>query len=63
MITMTTQPFNADMDVCALVQGASPRPHVAIVVPSVSGGALVQDAPITDAKYGGQGSRAWSPPV
>ena len=55
----------------ALIQGAPSRLRFATVVPSVLGAAQVsaqvsaqvKGAPVTDAKYGGQGSRAWSPPV
>lgn len=48
---------------CALIQGASPRPHVATVVLMAVGFAQIQGAAVSDAKYGGSGSRAWSPPV
>ena len=61
--TMNTQPSTACAGMYAPVQGASPRRHVAGVVLSVFVGALVQGAPIADAKRSGQGSRAWSPPV
>jgi hypothetical protein len=61
--TMAKQPFNACTDLRALVQGAPSRLRVATVVPSAIGAALVQGAHMVDVKYGGQGSRAWSPPV
>lgn len=63
MITTMNLELNMTTDLCARVQGAPSRLHVAPVVPSALSAARVQGAPITDAKYGGQGSRAWSPPV
>ncbi|MEU8225662.1 hypothetical protein [Kribbella sp. NPDC048915] len=48
---------------CALIPGASPRLHVATVVLMASGAALFQGGAVADVKYGGSGSRAWSPPV
>jgi len=48
---------------CAQLQGASPRLHVATVVLMASGVAQFLGGAVRDAKYGGSGSRAWSPPV
>jgi hypothetical protein len=48
---------------CALIQGASPRPHVATVVLLASGAAQFKGGAVGDVKHGGSGSRAWSPPV
>jgi hypothetical protein len=62
MMTNIAKPFGASALPCALIQGASPRLHGA-VVRMATGFVLVQGAAVTDAKYGGQGSRAWSPPV
>lgn len=63
MNTMTKQPFSACTDMCAPTQGAPSRLHDATVVLLVVGSARVRGAAIGDAKNGGQGSRAWSPPV
>jgi hypothetical protein len=48
---------------CAPIQGASPRLHVATVVLLASGATPFRGGAVGDAKYGGSGSRAWSPPV
>ncbi|WP_350273968.1 hypothetical protein [Kribbella sp. HUAS MG21] len=48
---------------CAHIPGASPRLHVATVVLMASGAAQFQGGAVGDVKYGGSGSRAWSPPV
>ena len=48
---------------CAHIQGASPRLHVATVVLMASGVAQFKGGAVGDVKYGGSGSRAWSPPV
>ena len=48
---------------CAPIQGASPRLHVATVVLMASGAAQFKGGAVGDVKYGGSGSRAWSPPV
>lgn len=64
MITnITKKPFGVTALPCAPIQGASPRLHVATVVLMAVSSAQVLGAAIGDAKYGGQGSRAWSPPV
>jgi len=60
---MTKQLFTVCTDMRARVQGAPSRLHDAIVVMLAVGYAPVQGAAIGDAKNGGQGSRAWSPPV
>ena len=64
MITnITMKPFGVNALPCAPIQGASPRLRVATVVHMAVGTAQFQGAAVGDAKYGGQGSRAWSPPV
>jgi hypothetical protein len=64
MITnITKKPFGASALPCALIQGASPRLHGATVVLMAVGSAQFRGAAVGDAKYGGLGSRAWSPPV
>jgi len=60
---ITKKPFGVSALPCALIQGASPRLHVATVVVMAVGSVQFQGAAVGDAKYGGQGSRAWSPPV
>jgi hypothetical protein len=63
MITnITKKPFGASALPCALIQGASPRLRASVVHMAV-GTALIQGGAVGDAKYGGSGSRAWSPPV
>jgi hypothetical protein len=64
MITNTTKkPFGVNALPCAPIQGASPRLHVATVVLMAVSTAQFQGAAVGDVKYGGSGSRAWSPPV
>jgi hypothetical protein len=64
MITnMTKQPFSACTRQHALIQGAPSRLRIATVVLMAIGFVPVPGAAVGDAKYGGQGSRAWSPPV
>ena len=65
MITNTVKkPFSDVVALpCALIQGASPRLHVATVVLMASGAAPITGGAVGDVKYGGSGSRAWSPPV
>ena len=65
MITNTVKkPFSDAVALpCAPIQGASPRLHVATVVLLASGFAQIKGGAVGDAKYGGSGSRAWSPPV
>jgi hypothetical protein len=65
MITNTVKkPFSDVVALpCAPIQGASPRLHVATVVLMASDFAQVQGGAVGDVKYGGSGSRAWSPPV
>ena len=48
---------------CAPIQGASPRLHGATVVLMASGTVPFAGGAVGDVKYGGSGSRAWSPPV
>jgi hypothetical protein len=65
MITNTVKkPFSDAVALpCAPIQGASPRLHVATVVLMASGTAPFAGGAVGDVKYGGSGSRAWSPPV
>ena len=65
MITNTVKkPFsNAAALPCAQIPGASPRLHVATVVLMASSAAPFTGGAVRDEKYGGSGSRAWSPPV
>ena len=65
MITNTVKKPFSDIAAlpCAPIQGASPRPRVATVVLMASGAAHFQGGAVGDVKYGGSGSRAWSPPV
>jgi hypothetical protein len=65
MITNTVKkPFShAAALPCALIQGASPRLHGATVVLMASGAVQFKGGAVGDVKYGGSGSRAWSPPV
>ena len=63
MITnITKKPFGASAQPCAHIQGASPRLRASVVLMAV-GTAPFQGGAVGDAKYGGSGSRAWSPPV
>jgi len=48
---------------CAQIPGASPRLHVATVVLMASSTVQFKGGAVGDVKYGGSGSRAWSPPV
>ncbi|MEV5964099.1 hypothetical protein AB0L70_20185 [Kribbella sp. NPDC051952] len=65
MITNTVKmPFSDVVaQPCAQIPGASPRLHVATVVLLASGFAQFKGGAVGGAKYGGSGSRAWSPPV
>jgi hypothetical protein len=65
MITnIVKKPFsNAAALPCAQIPGASPRLHVATVVLMASGAAQFTGGAVRNEKYGGSGSRAWSPPV
>ena len=61
---MTTKPFNAAALPCAQIQGAPSRlRHGATVVLLAPVSTQIQGGAVGDVKYGGQGSRAWSPPV
>lgn len=61
--TMTKKPFGVSALPCALIQGASPRLHGATVVLLAAGNVQIKGGAVGDVKYGGLGSRAWSPPV
>ncbi len=65
MITNTVKmPFSVDAALpCAPIQGASPRLHGATVVLTASGTVQFKGGAVGGVKYGGSGSRAWSPPV
>ncbi len=64
IINTVKKPFsNAAALPCAQIPGASPRLHVATVVLMASGTAQFLGGAVRDEKYGGSGSRAWSPPV
>jgi hypothetical protein len=63
-INIVKKPFSDAVALpCAQILGAFPRTHLAAVVLMASGAAQVQGGAVGDAKYGGSGSRAWSPPV
>jgi len=57
------QSFTACTDMSALIQGAPSRLHDATVVLLAAVYVPVRGAAIGGCKNGGQGSRAWSPPV
>jgi len=63
MTNMIKKPFGVDTRLCAPIQGAPSRLHIATVVLMASGAVQFQGGAVGDVKYGGQGSRAWSPPV
>lgn len=63
MTTMTKQSFSACTDMRAPIQGAPSRLRDAIVVPHAVVHAPIPGVAVGAAKNGGQGSRAWSPPV
>jgi hypothetical protein len=63
MVNITKKPSGVSVPSCAQIQGAVPsRMHAAVVL-MATGFAQVQGEAVGDVKYGGQGSRAWSPPV
>ncbi|TCC60357.1 hypothetical protein E0H73_20695 [Kribbella pittospori] len=63
-INIAKKPFSDAVALpCAQILGAFPRTHLASVVVMASGAAPIQGGAVGDAKYGGSGSRAWSPPV
>ncbi|MEU0093458.1 hypothetical protein [Kribbella sp. NPDC006257] len=64
MITITKKPNGVSALLpCAQIQGAVPsRLHATVVLMAI-GFAPVQGGAVGDVEYGGQGSRAWSPPV
>lgn len=64
MITINAmKPNGVSASSCAQIQGAVPtRIHAAVVL-MATGFAQILGGAVGDVKYGGQGSRAWSPPV
>ena len=60
---ITKKPNGVSVPSCAQIQGAVPTRLHASVVLMATGFAQVQGEAVGDVKYGGQGSRAWSPPV
>jgi hypothetical protein len=63
MITNITKPKSVTALPCARIQGAVPSQLHASVVLMATGFAQIKGGAVGDAKYGGEGSRAWSPPV
>ncbi|MEV6416510.1 hypothetical protein [Kribbella sp. NPDC051718] len=72
MVNITMKPNGVSVALpCAQIQGAalSSRLHVETVVvlananTQIKGSTPIKGGAVGDAKYGGQGSRAWSPPV
>jgi hypothetical protein len=65
MVNTTMKPTDvAVMLPCAPIQGAfQSRLHVETVVVLANGATPIKGGAVGDVKYGGQGSRAWSPPV
>ncbi len=65
MVNITMKPIGVNVaQSCAPIPGAAlSRLHVATVVLLAKRSTQVQGSAVGDAKYGGQGSRAWSPPV
>ncbi|WP_020391226.1 hypothetical protein [Kribbella catacumbae] len=65
MVNITMKPNGVNVaQPCAPIQGAPlSRLHVATVVQLAKRSSQFRGAAVGDAKYGGQGSRAWSPPV
>ena len=64
MTNMTMKPkFVGDVLPCALIPGAVSRLHVETVVVLANVTARIKGGAVGDVKYGGSGSRAWSPPV
>ena len=63
MVNITKKPNGVSLPSCAQIQGAAPTRLHASVVLMATGFAQVQGGAVGDVKYGGQGSRAWSPPV
>jgi hypothetical protein len=57
------KPNSFSVPSCAQIQGAVPtRMHASVVLMAV-GFAQITGGAVGDVKYGGEGSRAWSPPV
>jgi hypothetical protein len=65
MVNTTMKPNGVSAALpCAPIQGAAlSRLHVETVVVLACGTAPIKGGAVGDVKYGGQGSRAWSPPV
>ncbi|WP_328327718.1 hypothetical protein OHA70_01675 [Kribbella sp. NBC_00382] len=66
MVNITMKPNGVSVALpCAQIQGAalSSRLHVETVVVLANDNTAIKGGAVGDAKYGGQGSRAWSPPV
>jgi hypothetical protein len=64
MVNITMKPIGVNVaQPCAPIQGAAPSLHVATVVLLAKRSTQFLGSAVGDAKYGGQGSRAWSPPV
>ncbi|GAA0961777.1 hypothetical protein GCM10009554_78730 [Kribbella koreensis] len=66
MVNITMKPNGVSVALpCAQIQGAalSSRLHVETVVVLANVFTPIKGGAVGDAKYGGQGSRAWSPPV
>lgn len=63
--TITVKPFSdlAAPLPCAQIQGAPSRLHLAVVVNMAPIADQVLGGAVSTVKYGGPGSRAWSPPV
>lgn len=66
MVNITMKPNGVSVALpCAQIQGAalSSRLHVETVVVLANDFTPIKGGAVGGAKYGGQGSRAWSPPV
>jgi hypothetical protein len=65
MVNITMKPNGVSAaQPCAPIQGAFlSRLHVETVVVLAKVTAPIKGGAVGDVKYGGQGSRAWSPPV
>ncbi|MEV8375613.1 hypothetical protein AB0P21_22945 [Kribbella sp. NPDC056861] len=64
MVNITMKPNGVSAaQPCAPIQGAFSRLHVETVVVLANVTAQIKGGAVGDVKYGGQGSRAWSPPV
>ena len=64
MVNITMKPNGVSAQPCAPIQGAAlSRLHVETVVVLADVFTPIKGGAVGGAKYGGQGSRAWSPPV